>query len=105
MNGILLPPAYLAPAEYYSFLISGRCTVEQYANYNRHTYANRCDILTAEVSEYFYPQLDVETTLGNVQYVSWGLSRHKGLDERVDAFIDSVKAEPVFIELQRKYYK
>lgn len=64
-----------------------------------------CDILTAEVSEYFYPQLDVETTLGNVQYVSWGLSRHKGLDERVDAFIDSVKAEPVFIELQRKYYK
>lgn len=48
MNGMLLPPAYLAPAEYYSFLISGRCTVEQYANYNRHTYANRCDILTAD---------------------------------------------------------
>ena len=48
MTEILLPPAYLAPVEYYSFLIHNKCTIEQYANYNRHTYANRCDILTAD---------------------------------------------------------
>ena len=64
-----------------------------------------CDILTARVSEYFYPKLDTKTVLGNVQYVAWGVSRHKGLDEKINAYLDSIKAEPVFMELQRKYYK
>lgn len=44
---ILLPPAYLAPIYYYACLLHFHVEIEQFANYSRRTYFNRCRIATA----------------------------------------------------------
>ena len=42
-----LSTAYLAPIEYYSKLLKGDVYIEQYENYIKQTYRNRCTILSA----------------------------------------------------------
>lgn len=45
---IILSTAYLAPVEYYSKLFSGEdILIEQYENYIKQSYRNRCSILSA----------------------------------------------------------
>ncbi len=43
----LLPAAYLAPIEYYTYLVNEHCLIEQHSHYAKQTYANRCNIATA----------------------------------------------------------
>lgn len=48
MNPIFLSTAYLAPIQYYSkFLLSDTIYIEQFENYSKQSYRNRCDILAA----------------------------------------------------------
>lgn len=48
MNQILLSTAYFAPVQYYSkFLKFDEVFIEQFENYNKQTFRNRCEILTA----------------------------------------------------------
>lgn len=45
---IILSTSYLAPIEYYSKLVSGELVlIEQYENYIKQSYRNRCSILSA----------------------------------------------------------
>lgn len=45
---VYLSSAYLAPVEYYAFLYnSRRVYIEQHENYQKQTYRNRCNILSA----------------------------------------------------------
>jgi hypothetical protein len=47
-NLILLPLTYLGPVQYYSkFLLKGKFVIEQYDNYVKQTYRNRCVIFGA----------------------------------------------------------
>ena len=47
MSGIILPTAYLAPVSYYKYLVNTPVVIEQHAFYVKQTYANRCQIATA----------------------------------------------------------
>lgn len=47
MSVIILPTAYLAPISYYKKLVNNPVIVEQHASYVKQTYANRCEIATA----------------------------------------------------------
>lgn len=44
---IVLPPAYLAPVNYYACLAYYDTEIEQFSHYERQTYFNRCRIATA----------------------------------------------------------
>lgn len=47
-TGILLPTAYFPPVQYFSkFLKYQRIFIEQYENFTKQTYRNRCEILAA----------------------------------------------------------
>ena len=47
MSVIILPTAYLAPVSYYKYLVNTPVIIEQHAFYVKQTYANRCQIATA----------------------------------------------------------
>ncbi len=47
MSVIILPTAYLAPVSYYKYLVNTPVVIEQHAFYVKQTYANRCQIATA----------------------------------------------------------
>ena len=47
MSVIILPTAYLAPVSYYKYLVNSPVVIEQHAFYVKQTYANRCQIATA----------------------------------------------------------
>lgn len=47
MSVIVLPTAYLAPISYYKYLVNSPVVIEQHASYVKQTYANRCQIATA----------------------------------------------------------
>lgn len=45
-NGVLLSTAYFAPVQFYSFMVSASAVyVEQFENFQKQTYRNRCEIL------------------------------------------------------------
>lgn len=47
MQPIILPVTYLGPISYYYFLVNHPVIIECHAHYVKQTYANRCQILTA----------------------------------------------------------
>lgn len=44
---ILLSTAYCGPIDYYSWLVNRPVSIEAYSHYERQTFANRCNIMTA----------------------------------------------------------
>ena len=44
---IILPPSYAAPVAYYHYLTQKKCVIDVCLNFQRQTFINRCQILTA----------------------------------------------------------
>ena len=47
MNRYILPLTYLGPLSYHLHRVNDACIIEQNNYYERHTYANRCEILSS----------------------------------------------------------
>lgn len=62
MSVIILPTAYLAPVSYYKYLVNTPVVIEQHAFYVKQTYANRCQIATANGIENLTIPVEHSTT-------------------------------------------
>lgn len=62
---IVLSPAYLAPISYYACLVNFPTEIEQFANYSRRTYFNRCRIASAN------GPIDLTIPVENPMHKTW----------------------------------